>query len=119
MSETPTTPTAPSQVRFSARAVARTIVQTIIPAILTLGVIVPYVVDEVLRQAGGSMPESLRGWLLATSAFVAGVAAVLSKVMTHPKVEAWLRSSTVLGWLAAEPSPKPPVDVDPTTTKEF
>lgn len=110
-----TTPTvgAPTQVRFSARSVVRTILQVIVPAVLALGVVVPEVVEVILEQAGEQMPQGLRGVLLAVSAGVAAVAGALAKIMALPKVEAFLRSSRFLKWLAAEPAPVPPVDVDP------
>ena len=104
---------APTQVRFSARSVVRTILQSIIPTALTLGVVVPEVIEVILEQAGESMPGNVRGWLLAISAGVAATAGALAKIMALPKVEAVLRSSRFTRWLAAEPVPVPPVDVEP------
>lgn len=109
---TPTT-SAPTQVRFSARSVVRTILQSIIPTALALGLIVPEVIEVILEQAGESMPASVRGWLLAISAGVAATAGALAKIMALPRVEAILRSSRFTRWLAAEPVPVPPVDVEP------
>ena len=109
---TPTT-SAPTQVRFSARSVVRTILQSIIPTALALGLIVPEVIEVVLESAGESMPSGMRGVLLAISAGVAAGAGALAKVMSLPRVEAVLRSSRFTRWLAAEPVPVPPVDVDP------
>ena len=111
-----TTPTAgaPTQVRFSARAVVRTLVQVILPGALAAGVVIPQIIQVVLEQAGESMPSALRVWLLAASAGVAGVAAALAKIMALPAVEGFLRSSRFLSWLAAEPTPVPAVDVDPS-----
>jgi hypothetical protein len=80
--------------------------------VLALGLVVPEVVEVILEQAGESMPASLRGWLLGISAVVAGVAGALAKIMALPRVEAFLRSSRFLRWLAAEPAPVPPLDVD-------
>ena len=108
---TPTT-SAPTQVRFSARSVVRTILQSIIPAALALGILVPEVIEVILEQAGESMPPGLRGALLAVSAGVAATAGAIAKIMALPKVEAILRSSRFTRWLAAEPVPVPPVDVE-------
>ena len=105
------TQTAPTQVRFSARSVVRTVLQTIVPAVLALGVVVPEVVQIVLEQSGEAMPDGLRASLLAVSAGIAAVAGALAKIMALPKVEALLRSSVFTRWLAAEPTPVPPVDV--------
>jgi hypothetical protein len=112
MMSTPTT-SAPTQVRFSARSVVRTVLQSIIPTALALGLIVPEVIEVVLESAGESMPSGMRGVLLAISAGVAAGAGALAKVMSLPRVEAVLRSSRFTRWLAAEPVPVPPVDVDP------
>ena len=109
---TPTT-SAPTQVRFSARSVVRTVLQSIIPAALALGLIVPEVIEVILESAGETMPASVRGVLLAISAGVAATAGALAKIMALPRVEAVLRSSRFTRWLAAEPVPVPPVDVEP------
>lgn len=107
--------TQPTQVRFSARSVVRTFLQAIIPAVLFLGVVVPEIIQVVLEQSGDAMPEGVRGVLLGASAAVAAVAGGLAKVMALPKVEALLRSSRFTRWMAAEPRPVPPVDVDPSS----
>lgn len=111
MSTTPT-PAAPTQVRFSARSVVRTVLQVIVPTILALGVVVPQIIEIILKEAGEAMPDGLRVYLLAISAGIAAMSAALAKIMALPRVEAFLRSQKVLRWLAAEPAPVPPTDVD-------
>ncbi|GAB3889253.1 hypothetical protein [Terrabacter terrigena] len=107
---------APTQVRFSARAVVRTILQVGIPTLLALGLVVPQIVDAILEQLGEAAPDWLRAALLGAAAVVTAVAAVITRIMAIPQVEAFLRSNRFLKWLAAEPQPVPPVDVEPVTS---
>ena len=106
--------TQPTQVRYSSRSVVRTILQTIVPAAIALGFVVPEVVEVVLDAAGESMPDNLRAILLGISAVVAATAGAIARIMAIPKVEAFLRSGRFTRWMAAEPRPVPPVDVDPS-----
>lgn len=108
--------TQPTQVRFATRSVVRTILQTIVPAALALGVIVPEIVQIILDAAGETMPPELRVGLLGVAAAVAATSGALARIMAIPKVEAFLRSRTFTRWMAAEPRPLPPVDVDPAGT---
>lgn len=109
----PPTNEAPSQVRHAGRSATRTFVQTIIPAIITLGVVVPLIVDAVVDQTGEILSPKVRGILLAVSAGVAGAAALVARIMAIPAVEAFLRKHSTSQWLAAEPTPVPPRDVEP------
>ena len=108
-----TSPAAPTQGRFSPRAVVRTVLQVGIPAFLTLALVVPQIVDAILEQVGEAAPSWLRSSLLAVAAGVTAAAAIITRVMAIPQVEAFLRSRKFLRWLAAEPTPVPPVDVEP------
>ncbi|NUO59013.1 MAG: hypothetical protein HOV78_20320 [Hamadaea sp.] len=107
------TASAPTQVRFSARAVVRTILQVGIPTLLALGLVVPQIVNAILEQLDEAAPAWLRAALLAAAAFVTAAAAIIARIMAIPQVEAFLRSSRFLKWLAAEPTPVPPVDLEP------
>lgn len=80
----------PTQVDAPWTASLRTGLQALVGAVITLGLLVPEVIEIVLDEAGQSMPETLRGWLLAAAAATAGVAAVVTRVMALPRVEAWL-----------------------------
>lgn len=98
-----TTPAAvtPTQVRYPWRTVRRTIVQVGIPAVLTLGIVVPQIVQIILEEAGETMPARLRVWLLGASALVTAAAAVLTRIMAIPAVDRLLAS-----WrLSAQPRP--------------
>lgn len=98
-----TTPAAvtPTQVRYPWRTVRRTIVQVGIPAVLTLGIVVPQIVQIILEEAGESMPTQVRGWLLASSAIVTAVAAALTRIMAIPAVD-----RALVAWrLSAQPRP--------------
>lgn len=103
----------PTQVRYTGRAVVRTFFQTYIPALLVLGVVVPYAVQVIMDTFGDVLPGWARAALIGTATVLAGLASILTKIMGHPKVEAFLRSKSWLNFLAAEPRPVPPVDVDP------
>jgi hypothetical protein len=91
----------PTQVRYPWRTVRRTIVQAGIPAVLTLGLVVPQIVQIILDEAGETMPARLRVWLLGASALVTAAAAVLTRIMAIPAVDRLLAS-----WrLSAQPRP--------------
>lgn len=87
--------------------------QTVIPAIITLGVVVPLIVDAVVDQTGEILSPEVRAALVAIGGAVAALAALVSRIMAIPAVEAFLRKHAASQWLAAEPTPVPPVDVEP------
>lgn len=85
----------PTQVTNPARAVLRTVVQVGIPVVLALGVVVPEIVRVILEELdrGAVEPPSwLRGALLTVAAAVTIAAAILTRVMAIPAVNAWLRT---------------------------
>lgn len=96
-------PAATTQARFSLRAVVRTVVQVVIPGVIVLGVLVPQAIDVVLEGYGESLPPAARAWLLGAGALVAATAGVIARLMALPAVEAFLRSTRFLSWLAAAP----------------
>lgn len=102
-----TTTSTATQVRRPWRATFRTVVQTAIPTIIVLGLVVPQIVDIVLEETGGTMPEGLRTVLLGASAVVVAAAGVLTRVMAIPQVEAFLRRHRFLELVAAEPDDGP------------
>lgn len=104
---------APTQVRFTGRTMARTFFQTVIPAVATLALVVPLVLEAVIRGVGPILSPETRAWLAGLGVAVAAVAATISRVMAIPAVEAFLRRHRAVSGLAAEPTPVPPVDVDP------
>lgn len=98
-----TTPATATQVRRPWRATFRTVVQTAIPTVIVLGLVVPQIVDIVLEETGGTMPEGLRAVLLGASAVVVATAGVLTRVMAIPQVEDFLRQHRFLELVAADP----------------
>ena len=99
--------TTATQVRRPWRATVRTVVQTAIPTVIVLGLVVPQVVDIVLEETGGTMPDGLRTVLLGASAVVVAAAGILTRVMAIPQVEAFLRRHRFLELVAAEPDDGP------------
>lgn len=72
-------------------AVGRTAVQVGLPSFALLGLVIPEIVDATLERFGASMPEEIRGWLLAAAAVTTGVSAIVARVMAIPGVNDWLR----------------------------
>lgn len=84
----------PTQVRRPWRATLRTFVQALIPSVFLAAVVVPQVVQAILDESSSRnihIPDSLRLALLAISAGVAFVAALLARIMAIPAVEVLLR----------------------------
>lgn len=75
-----------TQVRFPARAVARTIVQNALPTLL----IVPIVINLISEGLGVYLPAQAVAALAVSSAFITALAGVLAKVMAIPQIDAWL-----------------------------
>lgn len=92
----------PTQVRRPWRATVRTIIQVGIPTVIALGLVVPEVVQIVLDEVGNAMPDQLRVILLAISAGVVALAAIIARVMAIPQVEDFLRRHKLLSGLAAD-----------------
>ena len=82
----PPEPTLATQSAHPWRATARTVVQTIV----ALGVVLPIAAGVVNEHLGRYLPDNWEAALLAVAAFVAAIAAVLTKVMAIPAVDAWL-----------------------------
>jgi len=81
---------AATQVEHPWRTALRTAVQVGIPALLGLGVVVPEVISIVLEEFGESMPAAVRIWLLGAGALITSAAAVLTRIMAIPAVDAFL-----------------------------
>jgi hypothetical protein len=81
-----------TQVQHPWKATLRTIVQVGIPALLTLCLVVPQVVDAVLAGFGEQLPPEFTAWMLASAGFVTTLAAVITRVMAIPAINAWLTS---------------------------
>ena len=96
----------PTQVGHPWRATLRTFVQYL-PAVALLVLAVPEVVEVILEEAGGHLPESFRAVLLGIATGAAVLAAVVARVMALASVTRFLERSRLLGWLA--PAPAPPV----------
>lgn len=73
------------------KATARTFWQALIPAVILLGVVIPQVVDIVLEEADGLLPEHWKAWLLSASVLTATVSAALARIMAIPGVNRILR----------------------------
>ncbi len=81
----------PTQVRHPNKAALRTFVQTLLAAVALLGLVVPEVVDIILEETDGNLPDGFRVVLLAASAGVATIAAIVARIMAIPAVEVLLR----------------------------
>lgn len=68
------------------KATARTVVQVGVPALLTLGLVLPEVIAITLDGMGGHLPDGVRAWLLGAAAFVTALAGVLARVSAIPAV---------------------------------
>ena len=73
------------------RTTWRTIIQVAPSAILGLVVLLPIIIEEVLKGFGEQMPESIRLWLLGVAAFVTALSATLARIMAIPAVNDWFR----------------------------
>lgn len=87
-----TSPTPATQVRRPWHATLRTFLQALFAGALVVGVVVPQIIDAILAESGQVLPESVHSVLLGASAVVAAVAAVATRIMAIPQVEAWLQS---------------------------
>lgn len=88
---TDTVPTPATQVKRPWHATLRTFLQTAFGGAVTLGLVVPPIVEIVLDEAGQTMPGNLRGYLLGAAGVVAAVSAAATRIMAIPAVEAWLQ----------------------------
>lgn len=76
----------------------RTVVRTVFQAVIALLTLVPLVATNVYHDAATAP---------AAVAQVLAVCAALTRIMAMPQVEAFLQSSGILAWLAADPSVPP------------
>jgi len=79
-----------TQVQHPWKAAIRTFVQVAIPAVIALGIVVPQIVDIILEQFGEQLPPQFTGVMLAVSVGVAGVSAVVARIMALPLVNEFL-----------------------------
>ena len=94
----------PTQVARPWRTTIRSALQTGISAVLLLGLVVPEVVEIVLEETGGAMPDGLRLVLLGAAAAVTVASAIVTRVMAIPVVDDWLARTRFLNKVAADPS---------------
>lgn len=80
----------PTQQSHPWRATLRTAVQVGIPALLTLCLVLPVVVQIILEELGEALPPGVRAWLLAAAALITAIASVIARIMAIPAVDAWL-----------------------------
>lgn len=99
-----TTPTGlePTQTRRPWRATLRTVLAVGIPALLLLPTVFEILVDEL----GGTLPPQVTQYLVLIGAFVTALAAVITRILALPQVEALLRRLPAAAF-AAQPRPKP------------
>lgn len=83
-----------------ASAVIRTILQVGVPAFLSLGVLLPEILDVIEKNMPGVLPEGLRLWLLGAAGVLTGASAAIARIMAIPGVNDFLRQ--YLPWLAPE-----------------
>lgn len=94
-------PAAPTQVKHPGRALVRTLIQVVIPAIITLGLIVPLIVDIILEEA--TLPDGMVSVLVSTAGVITALSLILTRIMAIPQVEAFLERVKGLSWMAASP----------------
>lgn len=80
-----------TQTEHPTRATWRTIFQTVIGAVITLGVVLPLVVQAVDEELAAHLPDGWVAWLYGAAALVAAISATLARVMAIPGVDAALR----------------------------
>ena len=78
-------PTAPS------KAFWRTLVQAFIPAAISLLLILPVVLQDILDGFGRQLPESIYGILVSITAAVTLAAAIIARLMANPLVIEWTK----------------------------
>lgn len=83
--------TTPTQVARPWRATFRTVIQVGIPVMIGLGLVVPQIVAIVLEEAGETMPDEVRVWLLGIAAACVAASAIITRIMAIPQVELLLR----------------------------
>lgn len=69
------------------KASLRTFVQAFVPAVISLVLVAPEILDALLDVP---LPGEVRAWLLGISGAVAGIAAALARLMAIPAVNDWL-----------------------------
>lgn len=79
-----------SKIWFPNQRVIRTAVQVVVAVASGIGVFL-IVAPQVLEAVREFLPESWYLWLLGFVAFVGAVSAALSKIMTIPEVDAFLK----------------------------
>lgn len=79
-----------SKIWFPNQRVIRTVVQVVLALASGLGVFL-IVAPQVLEAIREFLPESWYLWLIGFIAFVGAVSAALSKIMTIPEVDAFLK----------------------------
>lgn len=86
------------------RTVWRTIVQVGIPALVALLVLVPQIINVILKgELGAMLPASAYAWLAGAAAVLTALAATGARIMAIPGVAEWLRK--YLGKLAPDDLP--------------
>jgi len=72
-----------------AKAGWRTVLQVGPAAILSLVVILPMIIEDIVDGFGRQLPDELRVWLLGAALFLTTVAAVAARIMARKEVLDW------------------------------
>jgi hypothetical protein len=73
------------------KAFWRTALQVGPVALLSLVVILPSIIQDVVDQFGAHLPENFRVWLTGFAAVLTLIASIIAHVMARPDVIAWTR----------------------------
>ncbi len=75
----------------------RTALAVGIPAIISLVLVLPEILQILVDELGIHLPEQLRLWLLAAAAVITALAAAVTRIMAIPNVNDWLSRFTPFG----------------------
>lgn len=73
------------------KAFWRTAVQVGPAAFVSLVLVLPLVIQEIVDGFGRQLPDGLRVWLLGAAVFLTTAASVTARIMANPAVLAWTR----------------------------
>ena len=74
------------------KAFWRTMLQVGPAALLSLVLILPAVIQDVVDGFGQHLPDGFRLWLLGVAGFLTLAASIAARVMANPSVQEWLRT---------------------------
>ncbi|WP_427870530.1 hypothetical protein [Leucobacter luti] len=86
---------------YPAKRTLRTGLAVAIPAVIALVGVLPEILQIVVDELGGHLPDGIRLWLLGAAAVLTAVAMAVTRIMAIPIVNDWLSRHSPFG---SEPS---------------